>query len=114
MIYVNGQMNSPQPINPDVTAPITKSHATQGAVTVTNAERDSYYVIAGSFLMENRARNQLATLQAAGYDSAEIVRFPNSSFFSVCVGRYNTRRDADTLKRQLESANIDAFVRAVQ
>lgn len=116
MIYVNGQMNSPQPINPDVAAPGTKSHTTQNhaPVTVTNAERDSYYVIAGSFLMENRAHNQLATLRAAGYDSAEIVRFPNSSFFSVCVGRYSTRRDADTLKRQLDNANIDAFVRAVQ
>ncbi|HOY05661.1 MAG TPA: OmpA family protein [Saprospiraceae bacterium] len=117
MIYVNGQMNSPQPIDPTVAAPNKVKHtntAPHGSVTVTDAQRDSYYVIAGSFLMENRAHNQLATLQAAGYNTAEIVRFPNSSFFSVCVGRFNARREADTLKRQLESANIDAFVRAVQ
>ena len=116
MVYVNGQMNSPQPIPPEVTVPgSTKKHnPSSGEVVVTNAERDSYYVIAGSFLMENRAHNQLTTLQAAGYESAEIVRFPNSSFFSVCVGRFGTRREADLLERQLESANIDAFVRAVQ
>ena len=113
MIYVNGQMNSPQPINPNVAAPNTKAQG-NAPITVTNAEKDTYYVVAGSFLMENRAHNQLATIQAAGYSNAEIVRFPNSSFFSVCVGRFNTRRDADALKRQLEGANIDAFVRAVQ
>ncbi len=115
MVYVNGQMNSPQPIDPGVTAPNGGKHpAAHGPVTVTDAQRDTYYVIAGSFLMENRAHNQLSTLRAAGYESAEIVRFPNSSFFSVCVGRFKTRREADVLEKQLEGANIDAFVRAVQ
>lgn len=115
MIYVNGQMNSPSPISPEVTAPGgKKQNAGNGGVIVTNADRDTYYVVAGSFLMENRAYNQMTALQAAGYSAAEIVRFPNSSFFSVCVGRFGTRREADALERQLESANIDAFVRAVQ
>lgn len=117
MIYVNGQMNSPKPIDPSGLPPEggrKQNNSGGGDVKVSNAERDTYYVIAGSFLMETRAHNQIATVQAAGYDAAEIVRFPNSSFFSVCVARFTTRSEADKLKRELENQNIDAFVRAVQ
>jgi hypothetical protein len=46
-----------------------------------------------------------------GYN-AEIVRFPRSNFFSVSVGRFDDRRDADQLKREVEKHKIDAFVRA--
>jgi len=42
------------------------------------------------------------------------VRFPNSNFFSVCVGRFDTRDEASALKRQLDQDKIDTFVRAVQ
>jgi outer membrane protein OmpA-like peptidoglycan-associated protein len=114
MVYVNGQVGSPKPISPDVAAPLPAQVNKPGPVKVTNAERDSYYVVAGSFLMENRARNQAGTLQAAGFGPVEIIRFPGSSFHSVCVGRFDSRREAEALERRLEQENIDAFVRAVQ
>lgn len=107
MVYVDGQIvgtegniNTPPPSG--------------GTVTVSSAERDSYHVVAGSFLMEDRAQTQMGNLHNAGFTTAQIVRFPNSTYFSVSVGKFKTRRDADALKRRLENAGIDAFVRAVQ
>lgn len=116
MVYVDGNIsnvsheNDPEPANVNVKP---QQHS-GGKVKVTNASSDSYYVVAGSFLIETRANNQLATLRERGHEQAEIVRFPNSNFFSVCVGKFKTRDEATALKRQLDQNNIDAFVRAVQ
>ncbi|MBK6930307.1 MAG: OmpA family protein [Saprospirales bacterium] len=82
-------------------------------VTVSSAESDHYYVVAGSFLEEARANSHLQTMSGAGYAKVQIVRFPNSPYFSVCVDKFNNRREADAFKRQLEREKIDAFVRAV-
>lgn len=118
MVYVDGNIsnvsyeNDPEPTNVNVKP---QQHSGGGGkVKVTNASADSYYVVAGSFLIETRANNQLAHLQQLGHTGAEIVRFPNSNFFSVCVGKFATRDEAASLKRQLDQDNIDAFVRAVQ
>lgn len=113
MVYLDGQIaggseSATQQNNVNTAPPAT------GNVTVSSAERDSYHVVAGSFLMEDRANNQLGTLHNAGYKTAQIVRFPNSTYFSISVGKFKTRRDADALKRRLENDGIDAFVRAVQ
>lgn len=117
VVYVDGNISGssheddPTPTNVNVKP---QQQAGGGKVKVTNAESDSYYVVAGSFLIETRANNQLANLQQLGHSDAEIVRFPNSNFYSVCVGKFDTRDEAATLKRKLEQDNIDAFVRAVQ
>ena len=112
MVYVDGQIvgteTTNQQGNVNTAPPIT------GNVTVSNAERDSYHVVAGSFLMESRAQTQLGNLHNAGFKSAQIVRFPNSTYFSISVGKFKTRREADALKSRLAGSGIDAFVRAVQ
>jgi len=82
-------------------------------VTVSSGDLDQYYVVAGSFQEESRANNHLQTMQAAGYASAQIVRFPNSPYHSVCVDKFASRREAETLKRQLDKDKIEAFVRAM-
>ncbi len=135
MVYVDGQINNsaavadndqtPQSSNVNV-APLNpgKVKGTGGKnnagnpsnVTVTTASgKDSYYVVAGSFLMENRANTRLEELQQAGCAGAEIVRFPNSTFYSVSAGKFDSRKEADALRRRLASDHkVDAFVRAVQ
>lgn len=117
MVYVDGNISGsshedPAPSNVNVKP---QQHSGGGGkVKVTNASSDSYYVVAGSFLIETRANNQLAHLQQLGHNNAEIVRFPNSNFYSVCVDKFDTRDKAANLKRQLDQDKIDAFVRAVQ
>ncbi|MBC7775103.1 MAG: OmpA family protein [Phycisphaerae bacterium] len=116
MVYVDGNISNfshedPTPSNVNIKPQL---HSSGSKVKVTNASSDSYYVVAGSFLAETRANNQVAHLQQLGHKDAEIVRFPNSNFFSVCVGKFSTRDEASALKHQLDQDNIDTFVRAVQ
>lgn len=114
MVYVDGQINGSAP-PPDENVNVAPRPAAGGGyISVSSGDKDSYHVVAGSFLMENRAQNQLATVQKAGYPNAQIVRFPNSTYYSISVGKFKTRGEADVLKRKLEKDKIDAFVRAVQ
>lgn len=82
-------------------------------VSVSSGDLDQYFVVAGSFLEEERANNHMQTLIAAGYSNVQIVRFPNSPYHSVCVDKFSTRKDADALKRKLDRDKVDAFVRAM-
>ncbi len=117
MVYMDGNISNsthedPTPANVNMKP---QQHSGGGKVEVTNASSNAYYVVAGSFLIETRASNQLAHLQQLGHANAEIVRFPNSNFFSVCVAKFDNRDEATALKRQLlNQEKIDAFVRAVQ
>jgi Outer membrane protein and related peptidoglycan-associated (lipo)proteins len=120
MVYIDGNISNSSSSNyeddkkPNKVNEKPQQYSGGGKVKVTNAANDSYYVVAGSFLIEARANNQLAFLREQGHSNAEIVRFPNSNFYSVCVGRFSTRDEASELKQQLERDKIDAFVRAVQ
>ena len=81
--------------------------------TIAAGDQDQFFVVAGSFAEEARANNHLQAMQAAGYAAAYIVRFPNSPYHSVCIDKFATRREAETLKRQLDKDKIEAFVRAM-
>lgn len=115
MIYVDGQVNNgnPVPQRPDGANPPAPV-SVDNRVTVSDSESGSYYVIAGSFLMENRAQNRLNELVSLGFPNTEIVRFPSSTFYSVSVGNFGNRTEADNVKRKVERTKIEAFVRATQ
>jgi len=113
MVYVDGQVVG-QAVSGQNPGVINTPPPGAGNTSVTNAERDAYHVVAGSFSIEDRAKVQLSTIHNAGYPNAKIVRFPNSIYYSISVGIFKSRRDADALKRRLEGSGIDAFVRAVQ
>lgn len=83
-------------------------------VNVSSADKDAYYVISGSFLMETRAQNHMKNLRNNGFSDANVIQFPGSTFFSVAVGKFKTRKDAQILEKKLESENFDSFIRAVQ
>lgn len=117
VVYVDGQITNssdPAPQNSPVkVAPLTPGNPVPA--TVNSGERNAYYVIAGSFLMENRAQNRLNELMTAGYTDAQVIRFPNSTYYSVSAGKFPSRQEAVTLEKRLEGQNnIEAFVRAVQ
>lgn len=124
VIYVDGQVSGTSPTAE--TAANTNNNGQVVVPALPPAKKPSrkptrssappsleYHVIAGSFLMENRAHNQVNTVSAAGFSAAKVIQYPNSPFFSVNVGNFNTRSDAQELERQLKQAKIDAFIRAV-
>ncbi|MDX2134624.1 MAG: OmpA family protein [Saprospiraceae bacterium] len=102
-VLVDGKVSQPQGSTPG---------APGGKVNVTSAAGAEYHVVAGSFLMPDRAKTQLDHVQQAGFPQAQIVQFPNSQYYSVSVGSFASRKEADNLKKQLQKAKIDAFVRA--
>jgi outer membrane protein OmpA-like peptidoglycan-associated protein len=116
MVYVDGKMNNAStapPVTPDK-KPTAEPSPTPVAsnVTVTNGEKSAYYVITGSFLMENRAVSRVEVMKKAGHADAQIVRFTGSPFYSVSLGKFNSRKEAEGLKQQLDKESIDCFVRA--
>lgn len=104
-VYVDDHSSNPTP---------QKSKPSTGKIKVTNAEKDAYYVISGSFLMETRAQNHMKNLRNMGFADANVTQFPGSTFFSVSVGKFKSRKDAQILEKKLESENFDSFIRAVQ
>lgn len=114
VVYVDGEISATpdQAGQPAVKPPAPPSSG--GTVTVGSGDKAVYYVVAGSFLAEERAANRVAELKKLGYGEASVVQFEGSNYFSASVRKCATHNEAATLKRQLESKNkMDAFVRAV-
>jgi outer membrane protein OmpA-like peptidoglycan-associated protein len=111
MMYVDGQVGGIEPYED----PVRNVNTPPGKITVTNADANGFYVVAGSFRLETGAKTRLAELQQLGYDNAEIIRFPNSNFYSVCAERFDSRKEADAVRRKLEQGSkMEAFVKSVQ
>ena len=123
MVYVDGQAGFEPPADESAPsapasagAPVKSNINTappSSSVSVSSGDSDQYYVVAGSFLEAARANSHLQKIQEAGHGNVQVIRFPNSPYHSVCVDKFNSRRDADSLKRQLDKENIDSFVRAL-
>jgi outer membrane protein OmpA-like peptidoglycan-associated protein len=85
---------------------------TTGTNQVYSSSDTEYYVVVGSFLNTSGAESRRSTVANAGFGETFVTQFPNSTFHSVCVGRFSNRRDADALRRRVERATrLDAFVR---
>jgi outer membrane protein OmpA-like peptidoglycan-associated protein len=116
MVYVDGKISNVDPqetADPNVNVKPSKQTAND-VVKVTNANNGIYYVVAGSFLVEERATNQVVTMKKLGHKDAEVIRFPDSKFHSVSVGKFKTREEATAFKRKLTLDKIESFVRAAQ
>jgi len=116
--YVDGGTPEPQTPFDNTVVPTTSVDKTPAPVHYSNASNSSgtrngsFYVVAGSFQSEANAIERMKSLRNAGYTEAEIMRFPHSNFYSVCAGRYDSRNEALSVEKTLESTGVDAFVRA--
>ena len=116
-IYVTDQTGKPNvnqapPPVAETKAPDT-APTTPALVVTPPAGTQEYYVVAGSFLAETGAQTKLGAIQSQGYPAAEIVRFPESPYYSVIVGRYADKKEADTMKKKLSGNKIEAFVKVL-
>jgi hypothetical protein len=112
MVYVDGYSGTPTPQKNSESGNTTANKPAPGKVTVSAADKDSYYVVAGSFLMESRASNRANTLKEAGYTDTQVMQFPGSPYFSVVVAKFKTRKEAQVVENKLETDKFEAFVRA--
>jgi outer membrane protein OmpA-like peptidoglycan-associated protein len=92
-----------------------KVNTPPGKITVSTATSGAFYVVAGSYLREEGAKIRQAELKGWGFPAAEIVRFPNSTYFNVSVNRYANREEATVAKKKLERENkLVVFLKYVQ
>ena len=70
-----------------------------------------YMVIAGAFSVKSNANGVLQKIRDLGYPQAEVVKFDYSDYYSVCVARYETNRDAKKIADSLKSRyDVKAYV----
>lgn len=90
----------------------TKDELTEKGTSATGTSDDgkNYLVIAGSYSSKANANSELRRLQKLGVD-AEVANFINSKYYTVCVGRYTTRKEAMVFVKELEKKHkIDAYL----
>lgn len=70
----------------------------------------AFFVISGSYLMEENAKSEVKKLKSMGYP-AEVLEFAKSEYYTVCVKQFSKRSDADSFKSKiLTDKGIKSYV----
>lgn len=70
----------------------------------------TFFVISGSYLMEENAKSEVSRLKSMGYP-AEVLEFAKSEYFTVCVKRFDGRSAAESFKNEiLSDKGIKSYV----
>lgn len=85
----------------------TRPATTTTPTTTTNGR---YLVIAGSFRQDSGARERVAALRAAGFNSARLERFNRGTYAVALAGQYDRYRNAKTLADQVANRGFEVRV----
>jgi len=83
----------------------TDSQSNSNSINNNNAlsQTGRYFVIAGTFKSEANAKTEVLKLKDLGYPNAEKLKFDNSSFYAVCVARYENSNDAEKVANSIKN-----------
>lgn len=116
--YIAGDYTSPEPektkLEPRKKEQTTRTFESPSSNANAGNSYGEYMVIAGSYLLEDNARNMVRKLQGMGYGNVEIVYFDQSQYHSICVGRYDSRSTAKETSSDLKNSGIDSYVHRKQ
>ncbi len=114
--YVAGDYTSSEPAKTRLEPRKRKEERTFEATTYNDqgTSYGEYMVIAGSYLLEDNAKNMINKLKRMGYSNAEIVYFDQSQYHSICAGRYDSRSSAASTSSRLKNDGIDSYVHRKQ
>ncbi len=87
----------------------TKSNKVSKSINKSVSSYGSYFVVAGSYIVESNAKKMKTKLSKLGYNS-EVVVFDLSQYYTVLAGRFGTRSKASQAVRNLKSNGIDCYV----
>jgi len=79
-------------------------------VSVVNAET-LYRVVSGSFTLSENATKQLNLVKSKGFSDA-YIKYENG-YYSVYIGSFQNKTNADNLVNSAKKSGIDSFIRAV-
>lgn len=109
--YVN---NPPESIdNAPSSVFIGSSNTTSSSPSVSNGTSSgTYYVIAGTFSVQQNAIDRLSRIQTLGFGEAYILQSSSTAANAVCVGTFTNYNEARALADQVENVhNIHTYVR---
>lgn len=87
------------------------SKSTSSSGTSSSGSRNgAFLVVAGNYLIETNADEMVSRLKGLGFSSAEKAVFDLSQYYSVIVGRYETRAAADKVSDQVNAKGVDNYV----
>lgn len=95
---------------PDDDVDFTEEPEDEPVIRNSSSSNGSYYVIAGSYLIEANAIKMERKLENIGYDNAEVVVFDLSQYHSIIAGRYDSRSSAQNTCDDLKGRGIDCYV----
>jgi len=92
------------------TTPESSTTRTNTSPASSTSSGPTFFVISGSYLMEDNAKSEVTRLKSLGYP-AEVLEFAKSEYFTVCVKRFNDKSDADSFKNEiLSDKGIKSYV----
>lgn len=80
------------------------------SVSTGGATFGKYLVVTGSYLSEANAKIMAQQLRGYGYNTAEVLTFDLSQYYSVTTGRYNDLAEARAAARQVKQKGVEAYV----
>jgi cell division septation protein DedD len=103
---------SPKTVSKQESGPDPAKDSEKPAISARqNTGSGPFMVIAGSFIKEENARQQLTKLRSLGYNSAEIKIFVSSEYHSVIVSRHATPSEAEKVVQDLRKNGVESFVK---
>lgn len=86
---------------------ISQTSAPSGTL---NSSSGAYMVVAGNYLIEGNADEMVKKLKGLGFSSAEKAVFDLSQYYSVIVGRFDTKSAAENVSDQVKTKGVDNYV----
>ncbi|MBK8955645.1 MAG: SPOR domain-containing protein [Saprospiraceae bacterium] len=71
----------------------------------------TYYVVSGSFIVQQNAVRRSKQLVNKGYSSTSIKIFPESEYYSVVVDSFKEELKAQQLRDKLISGKYECFIK---
>ncbi|WP_235299355.1 SPOR domain-containing protein [Portibacter marinus] len=88
----------------------TPKRSTNSSSSTTSNSGGNYFVVAGSYLIQDNASKMVDKLKNLGYGSAEVVKFDDSKYHTITAGRYNSYDEASRIASTLKQKGIDCYV----
>jgi hypothetical protein len=78
-------------------------------------ENKKYWVIVGTYTLQENAYEQYAKAIKKGYSDCEIIKYEDRNLFGVCIRRTNSEKEAFEISAKIKHDNMmDAFVKVLK
>jgi len=88
----------------------SKKSNSQSSFSQSSSSGGNFFVVAGSYLIQDNADKMVDKLRGMGFSEAEVVKFDDSKYHTITAGRYNSYDSAGEVASSLKQKGIDCYV----